>query len=204
MTDNTRRKYVMHSRTLLLLGAAALSLAATAAEPQHQHEHEHGHHHHAATATPLTAPGNDAFAAIQEVVEKLLADPATDWSRVDLEALRRHLVDMRNFTLNVEVTKRQPIDGGVTFTVKPTTPGAAESLDRLFSAHPAMLKQESGWDMAATENEDGSYTARVTGATPQDAAKIRGLGYIGLVAFGKHHQAHHWQMATGADPHRNH
>jgi hypothetical protein len=58
--------------------------------------------------------------------------------------------------------------------------------------------------MTAKKNKDGSYTARVTGRTPQDADKIRGLGYIGLVAYGKHHQAHHWQMATGSDPHQHH
>ncbi|MCI0504918.1 MAG: hypothetical protein L0Z73_02290 [Gammaproteobacteria bacterium] len=165
---------------------------------------EHPHQHGITGAAPLTEPGNDAFAAIQETVAKLLADPQTDWSRVNLEALRRHLIDMHNFTLNVEVTSQQSIDNGVQFTVKPSTPGAAGSLDRLFSAHPAILKQESGWNMTAVKNTDGSYTARVTAAKPEDAPKIRGLGYIGIVAFGQHHQAHHWQMATGTDPHHGH
>ena len=185
--------------------AIVLSICFTAAfiAPVHAAEHEHHHHDVAPSTTPLTAPGNDAFAAIQETVEKLLADPNTDWSRVNLEALRRHLVDMHNFTLNVEITSQKAINGGLEFTVKPTTPDAAGSLQRLFSAHPAILKQESGWNMTATKNKDGSYTARVTGDTPQDAAKIRGLGYIGIVALGKHHQAHHWLMATGADPHKH-
>lgn len=186
-------------RTLLLAtGAIVVMGMAIAAEQEHQHQHQHN----GMLATPLSAPGNDAFAAIQEVVEKLLADPKTDWSKVNLEALRQHLIDMQNFTFNVEVTKQQPIDNGVTFTVKATTPGATGSLDRLFGAHPAILKQESGWSMKAKKNTDGSYTANVTGQTPEDTAKIRGLGYIGLVALGKHHQAHHWQMATGSDPHR--
>jgi len=185
------------SAVLLICSAAAF------AAPVYAAEHEHQHHDAAPTATPLTAPGNDAFEAIQEVVQKLLADPKTDWTRINLEPLRQHLVDMHNFTLNVEVSAQKPIDGGVEFTVKSTTPGAAASLERLFSAHPAILKQESGWDMTATMNKDGGYTARVTGAKPEDAAKIRGLGYIGLVAFGQHHQAHHWQMATGGDPHKH-
>lgn len=189
----------MRSATVLLLcSTAAFTASAYSAEPEHQH-----HGAAPASATPLTAPGNDAFAALQEAVEKLLADPKTDWSRVNLEALRQHLVDMQNFTFNVEVTAQKPIDNGVEFTVKATTPTAAGSLDRLFSAHPAILKQESGWDMTAKKNADGSTTARVTGAKPEDTAKIRGLGYIGLVALGKHHQAHHWQMATGVDPHRH-
>lgn len=189
----------MRAAALLLLCSTTVFMTPVfAAEHEHQHQHST-----ASAATPLSAPGNDAFAAIQEVVEKLLADPKTDWSRVDLEALRQHLIDMHNFTINVQVTAQKPIDRGVEFTVKPATTGAAGSLGRLFSAHPAILKQESGWEMTAKKNNDGSYTARVTGSTPEDAAKIRGLGYIGVIAFGSHHQAHHWQMATGADPHRH-
>ncbi|KAF0191053.1 MAG: hypothetical protein FD165_2128 [Gammaproteobacteria bacterium] len=187
--------------------AAVFLLCSTTllAAPVHAAEHAHQPHGSASdAAAPLTAPGNDAFAAIQEVVGKLLADPDTDWRRVDLEALRRHLVDMHNFTLNVEVTSQHAVDGGVEFTVEPATPDAAGSLDRLFSAHPAILKQESGWDMTAKKNPDGGYTARVTGAMPEDTAKIRGLGYIGIIAFGQHHQAHHWQMVTSTDPHRGH
>lgn len=182
----------------------AVCLSLTVLPALAQPAPEHPHHHDAGNAAPLTAPGNDAFAAIQEVVGKLLADPNTNWQRVNLEALRQHLVDMHNFTLNVEVSAQEPIDGGVAFTVKPTTPGAAASLARLFSAHPAVLKQESGWIMSAAKNADGSYSARVVGDSPNDAAKIRGLGYIGIVAYGAHHPAHHWQMATGGDPHESH
>ena len=44
---------------------------------------------------PLTrsGDGHDAFGAIQEIVQILDADPNTDWSKVDLEALRQHLID---------------------------------------------------------------------------------------------------------------
>jgi hypothetical protein len=41
-----------------------------------------------------TMPGQDSFGAIQEIVRILEADPNTDWSKVDLEALRQHLIDM--------------------------------------------------------------------------------------------------------------
>jgi hypothetical protein len=168
-----------------------------------QHDHTMMHHGSSAT-TPLTQPGNSAFAAVQEVVEKLMADPNTDWSRVNLEALRLHLVDMNNFTLHVKVVSQKPVKNGVEFTVLPTTDEAAGSLDRLFAAHPAILKQESGWDMRATKNKGGGYTARVTSNNPNDVEKIRGLGYIGIVALGKHHQLHHWQMAIGVNPHQHH
>ena len=39
------------------------------------------------TASP-TMPGQDTFGAIQEIVRILEADPKTDWSKVNLEALR--------------------------------------------------------------------------------------------------------------------
>ena len=50
------------------------------------------------TSTP-TMPGQDAFGAIQEIVRILEADPKTDWSKVNLEALRQHLIDMNEVTL---------------------------------------------------------------------------------------------------------
>src|SRR5438552_18068577 len=37
------------------------------------------------------SPGQAAYAAIGEVVRLLEADPRTDWSRVNVEALRQHL-----------------------------------------------------------------------------------------------------------------
>ena len=46
-----------------------------------------------ATDTP-TMPGQDAFGAIQEIVQILQSDPKTDWSKVNIEALRQHLIDM--------------------------------------------------------------------------------------------------------------
>ena len=45
------------------------------------------------TTTP-TMPGQAAFGAIQEIVGILEADPKTDWSKVNLKALRQHLIDM--------------------------------------------------------------------------------------------------------------
>lgn len=47
--------------------------------------------------------GQDAFGAIQEIVQILDADPNTDWSKVDLEALRRHVIDMNEVTLKADV-----------------------------------------------------------------------------------------------------
>jgi hypothetical protein len=190
-----------HKTQFFIVFILAMPVAAYAGE-QHQHDHAAmsmaGH----AAQTPLTEAGNDAFATIQEVIEKLMADPQTDWQRVNLEVLRQHLIDMNNFTLHVKVLAQEPIPGGVEFTVKPETPAAAGSLDRLFAAHPAILKQETGWEMQTKKLKNG-YTASVTSKNPADVEKIRGLGYIGVVALGRHHQLHHWLMATGVNPHHH-
>jgi hypothetical protein len=59
-----------------------------------------------------TLPGQDAFEAIQEIVRILEANPKTDWSKVDLEALRQHLIDMNEVTLKSDEAAK-PIAGGI-------------------------------------------------------------------------------------------
>ena len=73
---------------------------------------------HGASTTP-TLPGQDAFGAIQEVVRILDADPKTDWSKVDLEALRQHLIDMNEVTLRADAAPKQ-IDGGLEIAITGT------------------------------------------------------------------------------------
>jgi hypothetical protein len=65
------------------------------------------------------------------------------------------------------------------------------------------MKEETGWDMVVTNN-NGIFTIAVTTDQLQDVDKIRGLGYIGIMAYGNHHQQHHWAMASGENPHSEH
>lgn len=160
------------------------------------------HKHNTETSDrALTEAGNDAFGTIQEVIKKLNADPNTDWSKVNLEALRQHLLDMNDMTLNVDVISQKPIPNGLEVIVRPTTDRAALALERVFKAHPAQLKKDTGWSMKVVKN-NGQYTLTTISDNPKDAVKIRGLGYIGLMAYGDHHQRHHWSMATGKNPHK--
>ena len=71
---------------------------------------------HVGASTTPTSPGQDAFGAIQEVVRILDADPKTDWSKVDLEALRQHLIDMNEVTLHADAAPKQ-VDGGLEIAV---------------------------------------------------------------------------------------
>lgn len=152
--------------------------------------------------SPLTEPGNDAFGAIQEVIHALEADPHTDWSKVNLEALRAHLVDMHNMTLNVTVLAQTPIANGVEITVAPDTARAAASLERVFAAHPAQLEAETGWKMTV-RRAGRHFVMTVTTNNPAEVSKMRGLGYIGILASGAHRQAHHWAIANGLNPHHH-
>jgi hypothetical protein len=45
----------------------------------------------AGLSTP-TMPGQDAFGAIQEIVRNSRRRPKPDWSKIDLEGLRQHLI----------------------------------------------------------------------------------------------------------------
>jgi hypothetical protein len=146
--------------------------------------------------TPLTEPGNDIFGTIQEVVKKLEANPDTDWSKVDLEALRQHLLDMKAFTEKVEVISKHQIGKGTEITVHPKSERAVQALKKLFSMHPAMIKREKGWNMNAKQNGDNWIITCIT-KNESEVEKIRALGYIGLLAEGAHHQLHHWMIATG-------
>jgi hypothetical protein len=154
------------------------------------------HSHGKKRSTPLTMPGNDVFGTIQEVVKELEADPDTDWSEVNLEALRQHLLDMKAFIEEVEVLSKEPVANGVRIRVRPTGKRATGALKRLFSMHPAMLKKEKGWNMQTTRKGQ-EWTISCTTSKESEVEKIRGLGYIGLLTEGAHHQRHHWMIATG-------
>jgi len=60
-------------------------------------------HNHPSGTVPKE-PGQDAFGTIQEIVQILEADPKTDWSKVNLEALRQHVIDMNEVTLKAETS----------------------------------------------------------------------------------------------------
>lgn len=143
--------------------------------------------------------GQATFAAIQEIVGMLDADPATDWTKVDIEALRQHLIDMNNVTLNAAVEAME-MEGSVRFTVSGDGP-VRESVRRMVMAHAATVNGVDGWKFVAEPSDTG---ATLTVSPPDKASlvKLRALGFIGVMARGMHHQQHHWMLATGMDPHQ--
>jgi hypothetical protein len=180
----------------LLLGLCLLAGGALA-QPAPMHGHAHGAAPSSPGALPAL-PGQDAFAALQEIVRLLEADPATDWTRVDLDALRLHLVDMAEVMLRAETTTRR-IEGGVEVTA--TGQGRTlAALRRMVPAHARELDGMPGWRAGSEVLPDG-VRLTVTSADPKQVAHIRGLGFFGLMASGAHHQAHHLAIARGAHAH---
>ena len=145
-----------------------------------------------------TQPGQGAFAAIQEIVEILMADPKTDWSKVNIDALRQHLIDMNNVTLAANV-KNEPIDGGMRFDVTGEGP-VRDSIRRMTTAHAATMNGVDGWKFEAAEIEGGA--SLTVHAPAKDADKLRGLGFLGVLTLGMHHQMHHLMIARGENPHQ--
>ena len=142
-------------------------------------------------------PAQAAYGAIGEVVRLLEADSATDWSRVDIEALRQHLIDMDDVVMRSAVG-RQTIPGGLSMTV--TGQGrTAMAIKRMVTSHASMLNQDPRYRASASPLESG-VRLTVTARDPSDArtvAMIRGLGFAGLLTEGDHHAQHHMAVARG-------
>ena len=145
-------------------------------------------------ATLPTQPGQAAFGAVQEIVGMLEADPATDWSKVNLDALRVHLIDMDEVALHADAAVER-IDGGIRVAVTGTGRTLA-AIQRMLPEHAREMNGRNGWVVQAESRPDG-MTLTVTSADEKQVAIIRGLGFIGVMAIGGHHQMHHLMMAKG-------
>ena len=153
-----------------------------------------------ATSTTPTMPGQDAFGAIQEIVQILDADPKTDWSKVDLEALRQHLIDMNEVTLRADAAPKE-IDGGLAIAVTGTD-RTLVAIQRMVPAWAQTMNGHQGWNTKAASLPNGELLT-VTATDPKEIQHIRGLGFIGLLVSGSHHQPHHLAMAKGEFEHEH-
>ncbi|MBV2360862.1 hypothetical protein KUH32_13930 [Thalassococcus sp. CAU 1522] len=174
--------------------AIALAVATTFAVPGVA---QHATHTVYRAPDAVQEPGQGAFAAIAEIVALLRTDPATDWSRVDIAALRLHLQDMNTVALTLVVSE-DAVPDGLRMTVADGAPGA-DAAQRMVPAHAAVLAAETGW---RSEVEIGARGLVWIVTDPEEAAAIRALGFFGLLATGNHHPAHHLALARGDPMHR--
>lgn len=169
-----------------LLSAAMMFITSTAMA---QHAH---------TSGSPSETGQSQFAAIAEIVTLLRDDPETDWSQIDIKALRDHLVDMDNVTTRASVART--IDGmSVTFLITGDQVVAA-SIRRMVLAHSPMLQGSSDWTVL-DEPVEGGASMLVQVGSDDELNQVLGLGFFGLMTIGAHHQQHHLMIARGRSPH---
>ena len=198
--------------------AALLMFGASAVYAQHEqhggqqhsmgHNIDHGMHHmhmmghgaHSASSQPSEA-GQAAFAAIQEIVALLEADPDTDWSAVNIDALRTHLIDMDLVMMKANA-HAETIEGGARYHVTGDAQTAA-AIKRMVPAHALQVSADSSWQ-ATTEEMPNGVTLTITTADANEVAKIRALGFAGFMVQGNHHQPHHLMMSKGQIDHAHH
>jgi hypothetical protein len=192
---SVRRHYF--SLGLLLLIAAGAIFAESVLVFAQDHPHmDHARHIRAEAAMP-TMPGQEAFGTIHEIVRILEADPATDWSKVNIGALREHLIDMDEVTMRARANERTRANGvEIVLTGEGRTVGA---IKRMVPAHAHELAA-LGWN-ATTEDLPSGVKFVVTSGDPIQAVKIRALGFMGIMVQGAHHQLHHLMMARGEFTH---
>lgn len=171
----------------LSLFTTAICLMASSAMAQHAH-----------SPLEITETGQSQFAAIAEIVTVLRDEPMTDWTQVEITALRDHLVDMDRVTTQATVTRK--VDGfSVTFSVTGNE-SVAKSIKSMVLAHSPMLALDTGWQVAAQAQTNGA-TMIVTVASQAALDEVNGLGFFGVMTVGAHHQQHHLMIATGRSPH---
>src|SRR5690349_2997606 len=147
--------------------------AAAGADKHAEHMRQHMEMMRKMAGGGPTMPGQDAFGAVAEIVRILEADPATDWSKVALEALRQHLIDMNEVTLRADAAATE-IDGGLAIAVTGSGRTLA-AIQRMVAHHAAALNGLNGWSAKAEPLPDG-VRLTVTASDPAEVRHIRGLG----------------------------
>jgi len=185
----TRSAVIAMATTMAIVSATSVAAAQTMGGMDHAS--------HMMGTQPATPAGQDAYATIAAIVAKLEADSTTDWSKVNIEALRQHLIVMNDVTLGARA-RQSAIPGGASIDV--TGDGkVAESIRTMLHAHAEMLAGMAPYRTTVTDIP-GGVRFTVTASNAQDVAtiaKIRGLGFAGLLTLGDHHAAHHLALARG-------
>lgn len=180
---------------MLRIVAAALALFLPAGQSLAQNHSAGMHDPVDPTVQPVLAePGQGAFAALAEAVERLEADPDTDWETVSIGALRDHLIDMDRLVTDASAEASE-VEGGLSILVW----GESETMEtvrRMVPTHAVELAKDNRWHVTVAEETSGIRLV-VASDDPATSAKIRALGFYGLMASQNHHREHHWAIAKG-------
>ena len=177
---------------IIALTGAAMSSPARAQAGASDHSS-----HAASNSAIAIPPGQAAYATMAAIVSMLEADSTTDWSKVNIEALRQHLIAMNEVTLGARA-RQTSVPGGAAMEV--TGDGhVAESIRTMLRNHSMMVAMMGPY-RTSVDDIPGGVQWTVTAANAGDAktvAKIRGLGFAGLLTLGDHHTPHHIALARG-------
>lgn len=187
------------SRLLVVVAMAtgAIVAGSSASKAQNGTAMNHAQHMRGNAIAMPTMPGQEVFGTIQEIVRILEADPATDWSKVNIAALREHLIDMDEVTMRASASERV-LDNGIEFTV--TGEGRTlAAIKRMVPAHTHELAA-LGWQ-AMTDDVPNGVKLVVRTTDPRQMTKLKALGFMGVMVQGAHHQPHHLLMAKGEFTH---
>ncbi|TYC58996.1 hypothetical protein FMN50_08750 [Rhodobacterales bacterium] len=67
-------------------------------------------------------------------------------------------------------------------------------------AHAATMNGTGGVDYEAEHTPDSAVLTARSG-DPEKVRMLTGLGFVGIMTLGGHHQAHHLAIASGLSPH---
>ncbi|MEP2980675.1 MAG: hypothetical protein ABJO86_14380 [Lentilitoribacter sp.] len=182
------------SKFMPIVIAGFVGVAAGYAIANETSDHSGHHTNGGAVSVYPTEQGQSGFAAIAEIVSILENDPDTDWSKVNINALREHLVDMDALTLDTSVSMDKSVTS-IAFIAEGK--GATlRALQNMVPAHANELNKMDEWAVSGKATATGA-TLTVTPSDVSELPRIEALGFFGLMATGAHHQAHHLGMASG-------
>jgi hypothetical protein len=90
----------------------------------------------------------------------------------------------------------RPVQLGILFIAMLVSGSITLAQEQGQQGHQVDQMHLNGWS-AKTESLSNGVLLTVTSSDPQQVQHIRGLGFIGFMASGSHHQAHHLAMAKG-------
>ena len=187
-----------HANRVLWLSSLAITVLALsfwAAKPHSGQKHSIGHKHISNLNNLPQEGGQAIYAAIIEVVALMEKDPETDWSKVNIDRLRTHLMDMNYLILDTEATTVVAADDEIQFDVlgnEESTP----SVHRMIQAHSQFIAQKRGWTVEPKLYENGA-TVTIIVEDSSEIKRLKALGFYGFMSLDSHHQAHHYQIALG-------
>ena len=154
-----------------------------------------GHSQNTGDHGPLMEGGQSAFAALIEIVALLENDEQTDWSRVDLDSTRAHLLDMHHVILNTEASASIIDNLTIRFDIR-ANKESISSVHRMIPTHGRFIEQSRGWTIVS-ELDDAGASLKISVTDNSTLKKLNALGFYGFMALDSHHQAHHLQIALG-------